>query len=82
MSVPHPEATTHYSTLGVPSTASDAEIRAAYKSAAVSRHPDKGGDKETFQSIATAHDILTDPQRREEYDHQSVAWIRWNCIGS
>jgi len=28
-------------------------------------HPDRGGDKEVFQSMSQAHDVLTDPEKRK-----------------
>ena len=58
-----------YDTLGVSKDASRADIRKAYKKLASTHHPDKeGGDKEAFQAIQKAHDVLTDLDKREHYD--------------
>ncbi len=62
--------TTHYETLGVPETASKDEIKKAYRKLAAKHHPDKGGDTSTFQNISRAYDVLSDDQKRSEYDAQ------------
>lgn len=59
----------HYQTLGVAKTASQDEIKNAYRKLASKYHPDKGGDTATFQKIQTAYNILGDPQKRSEYDN-------------
>jgi DnaJ family protein A protein 2 len=58
----------YYSTLGVTETASDDEIKKAYKKLAMKHHPDRGGDTTTFQSISQAYDTLCDPHKRSQYD--------------
>jgi DnaJ family protein A protein 2 len=45
-----------------------AEIKKAYKKAAIKNHPDKGGDPEKFKEIAMAYEILSDPQKKQMYD--------------
>lgn len=61
-----------YKILGVPRTATEAEIRKAYKTLARKYHPDKNqGDKaaeEKFKDIAHARDILQNKKKRELYD--------------
>ena len=57
-----------YEVLGVPKTASQDEIRKAYRKAAVKNHPDKGGDPEKFKDIQKAFDVLGNEQKRETYD--------------
>lgn len=59
----------HYSILGVPKTASQDEIKKAYRKLASKHHPDRGGDTATFQNIQSAYDILGDPQKRAMYDN-------------
>jgi DnaJ-class molecular chaperone len=60
--------TTHYDTLGVSKTATQAEIKKAYRKLAGQHHPDKGGDNETFAKINQANDILSNEQKRAQYD--------------
>ena len=59
----------YYETLGVPKTASQEEIKKAYRKLASQHHPDKGGDTARFQEIQAAYDTLSDPQKRSEYDN-------------
>jgi molecular chaperone DnaJ len=61
-----------YSVLGVARTATDDQIRRAYRKLARKHHPDVNpGDKqseERFKQVAAAHDVLSDPARRKAYD--------------
>ena len=59
----------YYRILGVERTASDDDIKRAYRRLASQHHPDKGGDKERFQEIQQAYATLSDPGRRAEYDN-------------
>lgn len=59
----------YYETLGVTQTASPDEIKRAYRRLASQHHPDKGGNKQQFQEIQKAYDILGDKQKRAEYDN-------------
>lgn len=58
----------YYEILGVNKSASQDEIKRAYKKLAVKQHPDKGGDSKKFQSISNAYNVLSDPKKRENYD--------------
>jgi DnaJ-class molecular chaperone len=59
----------HYQTLGLAKNASPDEIKKAYRKLASQNHPDKGGDTAKFQNIQTAYDILSDPNKRQQYDN-------------
>lgn len=61
-----------YATLGVAKTASADEIKKAYRKLARVHHPDANPDdpkaEERFKEISHAHDVLSDPEKRREYD--------------
>ncbi len=61
-----------YNVLGVAKTASDEEIRKAYRSLAKKYHPDLNVDnkkaEERFKEISLAYDILGDPEKRKKFD--------------
>lgn len=59
----------HYQTLGVDKTATQEEIKSAYRKLASKNHPDRGGDTATFQKIQAAYDVLGDATKRAEYDN-------------
>lgn len=57
-----------YKTLGIAKTASQNDIKKAYRKKAMRHHPDKGGDEETFKGITRAYEILSDEKKRQLYD--------------
>jgi molecular chaperone DnaJ len=69
-----------YATLGVARTASDEEVKKAYRKLAMTYHPDRnGGSKdaeERFKAITEAYDVLRDPQKRAMYDRYGEAALR------
>ena len=61
----------YYDILGVPRTASDAEVKRAFRKLAQQWHPDistESGADERFKEINEAYQVLSDPQRRQAYD--------------
>ncbi|MDQ3980739.1 MAG: molecular chaperone DnaJ [Actinomycetota bacterium] len=59
----------YYKALGVSETASEAEIRRAYRKLAKAHHPDANpGSEERFKEISAAYEVLSDPAKRKEYD--------------
>jgi curved DNA-binding protein len=59
----------YYAVLGVPKTATPDEIKKAYRKLASQHHPDKGGDKTMFQQVQEAYSVLSDPDKRVQYDN-------------
>jgi curved DNA-binding protein len=68
----------YYQTLGVPKTASDKEIKQAYRKLARKFHPDVNpGDKAAeakFKEINEANEVLGDPDKRKKYDELGANW--------
>src|SRR5881392_3313636 len=68
----------YYETLGVSKTASEAEIKKAFRKLARQHHPDVAKDKKTaeakFKEINEAHEVLSDPEKRRKYDQLGADW--------
>jgi molecular chaperone DnaJ len=60
----------YYEVLGVSETATQDEIKKAYRKKAVEHHPDKGGDEQVFKKISEAYDTIGDENKRRQYDAQ------------
>ena len=69
----------YYEVLGVSKTATDAEIKKAYRKLAMKYHPDYNpGDKkaeEMFKEINEANEVLSDPKKRQLYDQYGFAGV-------
>lgn len=67
-----PAVADYYKELGVEKAASDAEIKKAYRKLALKHHPDRNpGNKaaeNTFKAISEAYAVLSDPEKRKQYD--------------
>ena len=68
----------YYETLGVSKTASEDEIRTAFRKLARKHHPDVAKDKKTaeekFKEINEAYEVLSDPEKRKKYDQLGADW--------
>lgn len=68
----------YYETLGVPRTASEDEIKKAYRRLARKLHPDVNKDdpraEEKFKEINEAYTVLSDPEKRQRYDQLGAHW--------
>ena len=68
----------YYETLGVPRTASEAEIKKAFRKLAREYHPDVAKNKkqaeEKFKELNEAYEVLGDPTKRKKYDELGPNW--------
>lgn len=75
----------YYQILGVPRTANEKDIRAAYRKMARQYHPDLNpGDataEDRFKEVNEAHEVLTDADKRKLYDKFGEDWQRYRDAG-
>ncbi|KAL5121716.1 Molecular chaperone (DnaJ superfamily) [Pleosporales sp. CAS-2024a] len=68
-----------YDSLGISSSATQDEIKKAYRKAALKWHPDKNKDNpqasEKFKECSQAYEILSDPEKRKTYDQYGLEFI-------
>jgi curved DNA-binding protein len=76
----------YYATLGVPRTASQADIKKAFRKLARQHHPDvnKGDAKaeQKFKEISEANEVLSDPEKRSLYDQLGSNWNAYEQGGA
>lgn len=63
-----PTNRTHYDILGVPSDASAASVKLAFKKRVLVTHPDKGGSDDACREVIQAFAVLSDPVKRKQYN--------------
>jgi len=75
----------YYKILGVSKSASQQEIKKAYRKMAAKHHPDKNPDNpeaETkFKEVGEAYEVLKDPEKRKLYDRAGSDWKRYKQAG-
>jgi DnaJ family protein A protein 2 len=67
-----------YKTLGLTKSATQIDIKKAYRKKALLHHPDKGGNEEQFKKISHAYEILKDPDKRNIYDNHGLDGLKNN----
>jgi curved DNA-binding protein len=71
----------YYATLAVPKTATDKEIKQAYRKLARKHHPDVNpndkGAEAKFKEINEANEVLGDPEKRKKYDELGANWRQY-----
>src|SRR5918997_6768675 len=76
----------YYATLGVPRTASKADIKKAFRKLAREHHPDVNkGNAEAerrFKEISEANEVLSDPEKRKLYDQLGANWQAYQQAGA
>ena len=76
----------YYSTLGVAKTATEKEIKQAFRKLARKHHPDVNpGDKSAeskFKEINEAYEVLGDPEKRKKYDELGANWRMYEQAGA
>ena len=74
----------YYEVLGVTKTATEAELKAAYRKQALQWHPDRNRTKDAevkFKEINEAYEVLSDPQKRQTYDQFGHAAFQQGGVG-
>ncbi|WP_347159178.1 J domain-containing protein [Pontibacter chitinilyticus] len=75
----------YYKVLGVEKSASQADIKKAYRALAKKYHPDKNkGDKaaeEKFKDISEAYEVLGEEEKRKQYDQLGANWRQFHNAG-
>lgn len=68
-----------YDALGITPSATDADIKKAYKKSALKWHPDKNPDNpqaaDKFKEVSQAYEVLSDPEKRKVYDQYGLEFL-------
>jgi DnaJ family protein A protein 2 len=77
--------TKYYDILGVEVTATEAQLKTAYKKGALKHHPDKNAHNpdaaEKFKDLSKAYEVLSDPQKRSLYDQYGEEGLEQGGMG-
>jgi curved DNA-binding protein len=75
----------YYAILGIPRSASQADVKRAYRKLARELHPDRNpGDKAAerkFKDVNEANEVLSDPDKRKQYDALGANWEQFQRTG-
>jgi curved DNA-binding protein len=74
----------YYATLGIPKSATQAEVKKAYRKLARELHPDTNKDpgaERRFKEANEAHAVLSDPEKRKQYDALGANWQAYQQAG-
>ncbi len=75
----------YYQILGVPRSASQAEIKKAFRKLARAHHPDRNPDdvsaERRFKDVNEANAVLSDPEKRKQYDTLGANWEQFQHAG-
>lgn len=75
----------YYQVLGVDKSASEKDIKKAFRRLARQHHPDVNPNnpqaEERFKEINEAYEVLSDPEKRSRYDQLGADWQRWQQMG-
>jgi molecular chaperone DnaJ len=58
----------YYDILGINKNSNESEIKKAYRQLAKTKHPDVGGDENEFKEISEAYEVLSNPDKKKNYD--------------
>src|SRR6188472_891116 len=76
----------YYATLGVPRTATQADIKKAYRKLARKHHPDANKNdpaaEQRFKEVNEANEVLSDPEKRKLYDQLGSNWEAYQRAGA
>jgi curved DNA-binding protein len=76
----------YYATLGVDKSASQADIRKAFRRLAREHHPDVNKDdkkaEQRFKEVSEANEVLSDPEKRRAYDQLGADWAAYQRAGA
>jgi len=70
-----------YEALELTPSASQEDIKKAYKKLVRVHHPDKGGDEKKFKEVQAAYEVLNDPEKRKVYDKYGLEGLKSGGMG-